>query len=195
VAAETESVDAQHDGEASRIARLRHLFPSGATAAAVAVAGVALAATSLAVQGFNGHGLIGVVLGPVLALLTAIDLRHRLLPNLIVLPATAVVTAIVAASKPGNLVGHLVAGAVFAGVLLGAALLSRAGVGMGDVKLALLIGIALGGQTTTAVFVTAAASLAVGVVVLVREGRAGLNKTIAYGPLLALGALVAYFSS
>jgi len=192
----TERASAWSDEEAGRSGRLRALLPHGATATAVALAAIALAAASLAVHGVNGRGLVGVVLGPVLALLTAIDIRHRLLPNVIVLPATAVVTTIVAVSRPGDLPGHLLTGAVFAGVLLGAALLFRAGVGMGDVKLAFLIGVALGAHTTeTAVFVTAFGSLVVGVAVLIREGRSGLRKTIAYGPLLALGAVVAYFAS
>jgi leader peptidase (prepilin peptidase)/N-methyltransferase len=172
---------------------LRRLLPSGTEAAVVAMVGTALAAASLIWFGLGGRGLVGVVLCPALVLLTAVDLRHRLLPNLIVLPAAGVVAVIVAVSNPGDFVGHAVAGAIFAGVLLVAVLVFPPGLGMGDVKLALLIGVALGARTGAAALVTALASFAVAVVMLVLEGRAALRRSIAFGPLLAAGGLVAYF--
>jgi prepilin signal peptidase PulO-like enzyme (type II secretory pathway) len=64
---------------------------------------------------------------------------------------------------------------------------------MGDVKLALLIGLALGDETGLALFVTALLSLAVSVFLVVRGGRAALRRSIPFGPLLAAGALVGYF--
>lgn len=172
---------------------LRRLLPRGREGAAVAGVGTALAAASLARYGLSGHALVGVVVCPTLVLLSAIDLRHRLLPNVLVLPAAVTAAAIVAASEPGRIVSHVVAGAAFAGVLLFAALLFPAGLGMGDVKLALLIGVALGSQTVSAVFVTALASLVVSVALIARHGRSALRRTIAFGPYLALGAVVAYF--
>jgi leader peptidase (prepilin peptidase)/N-methyltransferase len=173
--------------------RFRQLVPRGLEAAAVITVGGALAALSLARFGTSGHGFVGVVLCPTLVLLTDIDLRHRLLPNVIVLPAALAVTAIVAVSDDGSLPGHAFAGFLFAGVLLVAALVYPAGLGMGDVKLALLIGLALGPRTGAAVFVTALASVSVTVVLVVRRGRAALRQAIPFGPLLAVGAVVAYF--
>jgi leader peptidase (prepilin peptidase)/N-methyltransferase len=172
---------------------LRQLLPRGGEGAVVAFVGAALAGASLARFGLDGRALIGVVLCPVLVLLTAIDLRHRLLPNVVVLPAAVAVAAIVAISEPGRIPAHAAAGAAYAGVLLLAALLVPAGLGMGDVKLALLIGVALGAQTVPAVFVSSLASLTVAVVLIAREGRSALKRTIAFGPYLALGAVVAYF--
>jgi leader peptidase (prepilin peptidase) / N-methyltransferase len=172
---------------------LRRLLPRGIEGAGVAVIGVMLAAASVARYGFDGRGLVGVVLCPTLVLLSAIDVRHRLLPNIIVLPAAAAVALIVGAADEGNLAAHAIAGGVFAGVLLVAALVYPAGLGMGDVKLALLIGLALGDKTGTAVFVTALASAAVSLTLLMRRGRSALRQSIPFGPLLALGGLVAYF--
>jgi leader peptidase (prepilin peptidase) / N-methyltransferase len=170
---------------------LRDLLPQGAAATAVAGASPILVAGALAAQGFTARGLVGAVLCPVLALLTAIDLRHRLLPNAIVLPAAALVVVLVAASEPHRLVAHLVAGAVYAGVLLVLALAFPTGMGMGDAKLALLIGVALGVDTELAVIVSSAAMFAFGLAALVRDGRAALRRTIPFGPFLALGAVAA----
>ena len=174
---------------------LAGLLPRGATAAAVAVASAALVGGSFAEYGLSGRALFGAVLCPVLALLTAIDLRHHLLPNVIVLPATVVIAVIVAATAPGSFVGHAATGALVGGVLLAAALVVPAGLGMGDVKLGLLIGVALGAQTVVAMLVAALAVFALSLVLLAIEGRAGLKRTIPFGPILGLGAVVAFFLS
>jgi len=171
------------------------LLPRGRAAAATAVGAVATAAASLAVHGLGAHGLVGVVLCPALVLLTAIDLEHRLLPNAVIVPATALILLIVLVADPRRAVSHLVAGAVFAAVLLVIALIAPGGLGMGDVKLAGMIGVALGWHTVQAVLVTSLASVALGLLLLIREGRSALRRTIPYGPFLALGAMVAYFAS
>jgi len=172
---------------------LPELLPRGATAVAVAFVGGVLAAASLVDKGITGRGLIGVVLCPVLVLLTAIDIRHRLLPNAIVLPAAVVIAAIIAVAEPHKLVEHLVVGVGTGAAFLVAALISPGGLGLGDVKLALLIGVALGAQTLLALLITSAAVLVLALVLLAWEGRAGLKRTIPFGPLLALGAVAAYF--
>ncbi len=188
--------DASAESDAEPLGRGEHLvglLPRGLTAVAVAVASAALVAASFADYGLGGRALLGAVLCSVLTLLTAIDIRHRLLPNAIVLPSTALIAVIVAATEPGKLVLHAVVGVAFAGVLLPVALLSPAGLGMGDVKLALLIGVALGSQTLTALLVSSIAILALTLVLLAVEGRAALKRTIPFGPILALGAVVAFF--
>jgi leader peptidase (prepilin peptidase) / N-methyltransferase len=172
---------------------LAELLPRGWTAVAVGIVGATLAAASLVVQGVNGHGLVGVVLCPVLVLLTAIDFRHRLLPNVIVLPATAVIAVIIGVAEPHKLLEHLAVGIGTCALFLVAALISPGGLGLGDVKLALLIGVAMGAQTLLAMFITAAAVLVLAVVLVVREGRQGLKRKIPFGPLLAFGAAAAYF--
>jgi leader peptidase (prepilin peptidase)/N-methyltransferase len=192
----TEPIPAQEDQEApirEEKRPLRALLPRGTEAAVVGMVGAFLGAASLVSFGVGGRGLIGLVLCPTLVLLTDIDLRHRLLPNLIVLPAAAAVTVIVAVSDPGSLAGHAIAGGAYAGVMLIAALVFPAGLGMGDVKLALLIGLALGGKTGAAIFVTAIVSFVVSLALLVRGGRAALRQSVPFGPFLAAGALVGFF--
>jgi prepilin signal peptidase PulO-like enzyme (type II secretory pathway) len=182
-----------HDEPKAEDPSLAELLPRGWTAVAVGLVGAALAAASLVEHGVTGHGLVGVVLCPVLVLLTAIDYRHRLLPNVIVLPATVVIAVIVGVAEPHRLPAHLVVGVVTGALFFAAALLSPGGLGLGDVKLALLIGVALGAQTLLAMLITAAAVLVLALVLVVREGRPGLKRKIPFGPLLALGAIAAYF--
>ena len=174
-------------------ARLHALLPQRTAAVAVVVVGVALAAAALGRYGLGGRGFVGAVLCPALVLLTAIDLRHRLLPNVIVFPASAAVALILVVANPEAFATHAIAGAAFAAPLLVVALAFPAGLGMGDVKLALLIGLALGSRTGAAVFVAALGSLVMSSFLLARHGRVALQQSIPFGPVLALGALVAYF--
>lgn len=131
--------------------------------------------------------------------LSVIDLRHRLLPNAIVLPALCLGAGLLAgASAAGNAWGPLArAGlgslALF-GLYLVLALVSPAGMGMGDVKLAAVVGLFLayqGWQTlamgTFAGFLIGA--LAGATVLAVRRG--GLKSTIPFGPPMIAGALAA----
>jgi leader peptidase (prepilin peptidase)/N-methyltransferase len=72
-------------------------------------------------------------------------------------------------------------------------LVSPAGLGMGDVKLGLLLGAGLGRYVVLGLFAGLLAASAAGVVLLVREGRAARKRTMPMGPFLALGAIVALF--
>src|SRR2546429_241694 len=79
-------------------------------AVAIAFVGVALAALSFADFGASGRALVGAVLCPVLILLAAIDARHKLLPNEIVLWSALLVALVVAATNPAGFLEHLWAG-------------------------------------------------------------------------------------
>jgi leader peptidase (prepilin peptidase)/N-methyltransferase len=81
-----------------------------------------------------------------------------------------------------------------AGFLFAALLAYPRGMGMGDVKLALLLGVALGKSVAVAMAVGLLAALAVSIVVLARDGAGARKKAIPFGPFLALGAVVALFA-
>jgi leader peptidase (prepilin peptidase) / N-methyltransferase len=168
-------------------------LPQGHRRTAVLGVAALLVAASFASFGVNAHALLGAFLCATLVLLAAIDLEHRVLPNAIVLPAVPVALALAALWHPHKVPIHLLAGAVFGGVFLLIALVYPKGMGMGDVKLALLIGIALGSATVTAVIVTSIASFVGAVLVLARSGLAARKQTIPFGPYLAVGAIVAFF--
>ena len=92
---------------------------------------------------------------------------------------------------PGSLVEHLVAAVAAGGFLLVAAVAYPAGMGMGDVKLAAVLGLFLGSAVAPAMFAAMLAGSLVGAAIIARKGaREGRKTAIPFGPYLAFGALV-----
>jgi leader peptidase (prepilin peptidase)/N-methyltransferase len=150
----------------------------------------ALGALALVRVGASPRGVMAAALLAVLVVLAAIDLRWRLLPNRIVLPATGIALAAQLAFAPGG-VPEALAAALGAGVLLLVPGLVQPGaIGMGDVKLAALLGAALGGSVVPALVVGFLAMGAAAAVLLLRHGSAARRATIPLGPFLTLGAAV-----
>ena len=129
----------------------------------------------------------------VLVVLSVIDLRTRRLPNWIVLPAAAVVLAAQIAVSPGHWYEWILGALGAFSFLLVAALISPKGMGMGDVKLALLLGAALGWAVAPALFIGLSAAALAGLVLIARGGWAARKTAVPLGPFLALGGLVALF--
>jgi leader peptidase (prepilin peptidase)/N-methyltransferase len=144
--------------------------------------------------GANEHVWLGLALVSVLVPVAFIDLDHRIIPNAIVLPGAVAAIAIVAATEPSELSEHLIAGAAAAGFLLLAVLAYPRGMGMGDVKLAGVLGVYLGRSVGPAMLVALLSGTIVGVVIIARKGAAEGRKTaVPFGPFLALGGLVGLF--
>ena len=160
---------------------------------ALGLTGAGLAAASFTRFGLSWRALLAAFFCAVLVLLTEIDIERRILPNRIVLPAAAVVLAGRIAISPGRTAEWVGAALGASGFLLLAHLVSPEGMGMGDVKLALLLGAGLGKYVAFALLVGLLAAAAVGIVLLAREGRAARKKAIAFGPFLAFGGVVALF--
>jgi leader peptidase (prepilin peptidase)/N-methyltransferase len=97
-------------------------------------------------------------------------------------------------SDPGGVPERLVAGIGASGFLLAAALVRPDGMGLGDVKLAGVLGIYLGEAVIAAMVVAFATGSVTGLVVLVRHGWGARCRTIPFAPFLALGAVVAVAS-
>jgi leader peptidase (prepilin peptidase)/N-methyltransferase len=126
-----------------------------------------------------------------LVAVSATDLEHRIIPNKIVLPAAVVVLAAQTALHPSP---EWALGALGAsGFLFVAALAYPAGMGMGDVKLALLMGAMLGRTVTVALMLGMIAALLPGIVLLAKHGQKARKMGIPFGPFLALGSVVALF--
>lgn len=174
-------------------APLRELLPTGIARVVVATAMVALAAGSFARFGFSGEALLGAVFCPTLVLLAAIDIRHRLLPNEIILTASIAVGLIVAASTPGDFLSHLAAGAALGGFFFVFGAVFAGSLGMGDAKLGFLIGLALGSKTLGATLVAVASLLVAALFLLARRGISARKDAIPFGPFLALGGILAFF--
>jgi prepilin signal peptidase PulO-like enzyme (type II secretory pathway) len=141
--------------------------------------------------GFTAYGLLAAGFSAVLVALSAIDATHRIVPNRIVIPAAAVtlVAHTVIDPSPEWAIAALAAASFF----LAAALIYPAGLGMGDVKLALLLGAMLGRTVTLAIMVGLLAALVPSIVLLARHGSSARKMAIPLVPFLALGALVALY--
>jgi len=157
--------------------------------AAIALA-AGLALVALLLLGVTRDGVFAAAVLAVLGVLSVIDLESRLLPNLIIGPAAAGVLVLQAALFRGRLVECLAAAAAVSVLLLLLTLLNRAAMGMGDIKLAGLLGLALGGKVLLALTVGSLASLPVALLLLVRGGSLR-GATLPFGPFLAFGAAVA----
>jgi leader peptidase (prepilin peptidase) / N-methyltransferase len=137
---------------------------------------------------------LGLLLVTALIPITIIDLELRLIPNRITLPAA--VAAIVAGVvfDVGFVPEQLLAGAAAGGFFLLAALAYPRGMGMGDVKLAGMLGLYLGRAVAPAILVGLIAGVVVGAAIIARKGaREGRRTAVPFGPFLALGGLFGLF--
>ncbi|HTD07513.1 MAG TPA: prepilin peptidase [Solirubrobacteraceae bacterium] len=123
-----------------------------------------------------------------------IDLEHRIIPNQITALGAILALALGLALDPTGEPERLIAGAGAGGFLLLAALAYPGGMGMGDVKLAGMMGLFLGAAVAPALLVALVAGVALGIAVIYRKGaQAGRKTAVPFGPFLALGALSAVF--
>jgi leader peptidase (prepilin peptidase) / N-methyltransferase len=127
----------------------------------------------------------------VLVVLSVIDARHRIVPNRIVLPAAAVTLVAHTAIDPSP--AWAVWALVAAGGLFLVVLAYPKGLGMGDVKLALLLGAMLGASVCVALMVGLFAALVPATVLLVRHGSGARKMGVPLVPFLAAGSVVALF--
>jgi leader peptidase (prepilin peptidase) / N-methyltransferase len=124
-----------------------------------------------------------------------IDLEHRIIPNKITAPGAVLAVVLGSALDPGGEPTRLIAGAAAAGFLLVAALAYPGGMGMGDVKLAGVIGLLLGKSVIPAILIALLTGVVVGMIVMARKGvRDGRKTAVPFGPFLALGATVCIFA-
>jgi leader peptidase (prepilin peptidase) / N-methyltransferase len=152
--------------------------------------GVLYAATTLVLWGDAGEVALGLVFVTMLMAVILTDLERRIIPNRILLVGAGLAVAISAATDPGSLPERAIAATAGGGLLLLAALAYPRGMGLGDVKLAAVMGLFLGRNVAPAIFVALLAGSAVGLAMIAREGAAARKKAIPFGPFLALGGVV-----
>ncbi len=139
------------------------------------------------------RAVISAFTAAVLVILSAIDLERRIIPNRIVLPAAAVVFVAQVALFPDRALEWALAAILAPLALMIPQLLGRSWMGMGDVKLALLLGAALGWGVLGAVLLAFLCTFPVSLLVLIRGGIAARRTMIPFGPFLSLGALIVLF--
>jgi leader peptidase (prepilin peptidase) / N-methyltransferase len=154
------------------------------------VAAAVAALLCLARIGLNGEGVISAFLAFVLVWLAAIDLRERILPNRIVVPATVGVLAAHALVTPHDALQYLVAAVVAGALFLVPALLRPGALGMGDVKLAMLLGAGLGSDVVPALTLGLVAAGLYAAALVFTRGRAAMKTEMPLGPFLAVGAIL-----
>jgi len=157
---------------------------TGALCVAVALAG-----------GGELDTLLGLAFVLLLVPIAFIDLDHRIIPNKLTAPGAVLAVALVAVLNPADLPEHLLAGVLAGGFLLAAAVAKPGGMGMGDVKLAAVMGLFLGAAVAPALFVALIAGSVVGMALMAHRGvRDARGTTIPFGPWLAVGGVAGLFA-
>jgi prepilin signal peptidase PulO-like enzyme (type II secretory pathway) len=167
-------------------ARIGLTYPAVELVTALLVAGCVLS------FGLTAQAAVSAFFCCVLVAVSATDLERRIVPDKIVLPATAVVLVAQTAIEPSP--EWLIASLGASLFLFLAVLAYPTGMGMGDVKLALLLGAALGVNVVVALMVGMVAALVPAVILLARHGAAARKMGIPFAPFLALGGVVALFA-
>lgn len=152
--------------------------------------GAAFAATAVVLHDDTAALALGLVFVALLAAITLTDLERRVIPNAILLVGALIATVIVAATDPSSLPERIVAAAGAGGFLLLAALIHPRGMGMGDVKLAAVMGLFLGASIVPALFVGIALGALAGFGLILRYGPGARKHGVPFGPFLAVGGVV-----
>jgi leader peptidase (prepilin peptidase)/N-methyltransferase len=151
-----------------------------------------LMALTVLVLGADRDAWLGLAFVLLLVPVAVIDIDHRIIPNKLMLLGTVVALGLLAATDPGAIPEHLVAAFAASGFLLAAAVARPGGMGMGDVKLAFVMGLFLGREVGVALLVALVAGTVLGTAIIARKGaREGRKTAIPFGPFLALGGVVA----
>jgi leader peptidase (prepilin peptidase) / N-methyltransferase len=142
--------------------------------------------------GAGGRAVVASIFCATLVAVSITDLERRIIPNKIVLPAALIVLVGQTLVEPSP--EWAIAGVAASAGLLLTALAYPAGMGMGDVKLALLLGVALGRTVPVALLLGMIAALVPSAVLFARHGSRARKMAIPFGPFLALGGVVALFA-
>jgi leader peptidase (prepilin peptidase)/N-methyltransferase len=152
----------------------------------------ALAVSVVLVRHSTHDVALGLALVAVLVPVALIDYDHRIIPNKLTLPAAIVAIGIGLAARPAGVPEQLISGGAAGGFLLVFALAYPRGMGMGDVKLAAVLGLFLGRSVAVAILSGVLIGAIVGGVVMARVGvSAGRKTAVPFGPFLALGGVIA----
>jgi prepilin signal peptidase PulO-like enzyme (type II secretory pathway) len=163
----------------------------GAVYPAVELLTALLIAASFLAFGWSGKAFVAAFFCATLVTISATDVSHRIVPNVVVLPAAAIVLAAMTLLEPSAEWALGAFGASF--FLFLAAFAYPKGMGMGDVKLALLLGAMVGRSVPVALMLGMFAALVPSVALLVKHGSAGRKMAIPFAPFLAFGGIVALF--
>jgi leader peptidase (prepilin peptidase)/N-methyltransferase len=153
--------------------------------------GLAFAATAVVLRDDPAELALGLLFVAILAAITLTDLDRQLIPNSVLLAGAIAGIALVAATDTASLPERGIAAVAAGGLLLTIGLAYPRGMGMGDVKLAAVMGLYLGSAVAAALFVAVLVGAMVGVGVMLSRGAGARKVAVPFGPFLALGGVVA----
>jgi len=133
---------------------------------------------------------IDLVFLTMLAAVTLTDLERRIIPNKILLAGAILCLAIAIPTDPGGVPERAIAAAAAGGLFFLVALAYPAGMGLGDVKLAAVMGLFLGRAVAPAILFALLIGSLVGVALMARHGSGARKMAIPFGPFLALGGVI-----
>ena len=178
----------------ARWGRCRHCdarIPARYPLTELAMAGLFAATVLILGTGDGGQLAMGIAFCALLVVVTLTDLDRRVIPNAVLAPGAVVAVALAAATHPGSLGIRAIAAVAAGGFLFLVALAYPRGMGMGDVKLAAVMGMYLGGSVAPALLICFAAGVLVGVALIARRGASARKRAVPLGPFLALGGVIA----
>jgi len=152
--------------------------------------GILFAATVLVLGDEPAQLALGLVFVATLAAITLTDLELRLIPNKVLIVSALAGVALAAGLDPSSLPERAIAAAAGGGLLFAIALAYPRGMGMGDVKLAAVMGLYLGRSIAPALLSAFAAGSLVGLALIARHGAAARKQAVPFGPFLALGGVI-----
>jgi leader peptidase (prepilin peptidase)/N-methyltransferase len=141
--------------------------------------------------GFSVHSVVLILLATALLIVSFIDLQHKIIPDIITLPG--IIAGVVASLllTPVGVVSPILGVVLGGGLFFLIAVISRGGMGGGDIKLIAMIGAFLGWQAVLITIFLGAFTGAVAGLTLMLLGKKGRKDMVPFGPFLALGALLA----
>jgi len=143
--------------------------------------------------GFSIELAVALLFVSLLVIITVSDIAYMLIPDKVLL-VFGVLLAVVRIFSPLQPWWDSVTGAVFSFLLLLAvAILSKGGMGGGDIKLFFVIGIVLGFlHSLLTLFIAAFIGAIVGLYIVKKTGK-GRKTPIPFGPSIAAAAVIVYF--
>lgn len=152
-----------------------------------------LFALSYVMVGFSAELAIILVFISLLVIITVSDIAYMLIPDKVLLPFAFVLFGLRIYAPLTPWWDSLLGATVGFGVLLLIGVVSKGGMGGGDIKLFFVIGLVLGTlQTLLTLFLAAVIGTIAGIYILKRRGQ-GRKTPIPFGPSIAAAAIIAYF--
>lgn len=152
------------------------------------------ATTALVFWGDAADVALGIAFVTSLVVVTVTDLELRIIPNKVLIVSAVAGVALAAGLDTSSLPERAIAAAAAGGLLFAVALAYPRGMGLGDVKLAAVMGLYLGRSVAPALLIAFLAGSLFGLALIAARGAEARKQAVPFGPFLALGGVIALFA-